>query len=711
MAGKKKIPGRQTNQNKQSPLSPGPMTSAKHLNSDQPFWKSTNADQPRLYSYQKICIFLVAFLVFANGIKNGFNLDDIYYTTPDNPISNMGIKAIPEIFTTRTLHDPKKNNFDYRPIPMLSFALQHQLLGDSASMSHFINVFIYSVVCVLTFVLLCLWFGRTRSWFAFLVTLLYAVHPLHTEVVDNIKNRDELLAAIFILLTLKTIWKWHLTNKNTHLITSAFLFISGMMCKSTIVVYLPIIPFAFYFFTAMKGWKIILPSAILMAIYMLINFTENSLLPVPNRVFSFYENPMFTSLVPWNIKTATSSYILGWYAYLHVIPYPLSFYYGYQYVKLVNWTSLFPVVSLMGYLLLIYFIIRNFKKKSIAAFGAVFYLICLFIYSNLMGAAPGMMAERFTFDSSLGYCILLVSIFYYLFNNGAGFFQNIRQTKYLFPAFLIFFISYALMTIARNKYWEDNLTLYNHDMQHLQKSIKANMLYGDQLILKHDYYKTKFNNASGPEKQEYRDSMLLFRAEEKLPYKQILELDPDNDNALNNLGVAYIHDDSFEMAKKYLLLASNLKSGKTDDVLHYNLGLVYGDIAIRDNNIHLMDSSIIEFKTVISLNPKYANAYWRSNLLYLMKGDTSAAINALEQGINNLPDMSFLYIELAKVYLYKRDTARGISYYEKSAAVSNPDPTIFPILENYYRANNNAEKETYYRNKELNINANRRNNY
>ena len=190
MAGKKHILSKSAKQQKYSGPLPDKTTSAKKTKTDQSFWKRLLENKPRLFLYQKICVFMVAFIVFANGIPNGFNLDDIYYTTEGNPIANMGLKAIPKIFTTHTLYDNSHNNFEYRPITMLSFALQHQFLGYAPATSHFISVLIYSFICLLVFVLLCLWFGPSKSWLAFLVALLFAVHPLHTEVVDSIKSRD-----------------------------------------------------------------------------------------------------------------------------------------------------------------------------------------------------------------------------------------------------------------------------------------------------------------------------------------------------------------------------------------------------------------------------------------------------------------------------------------------------------------------------------------
>ena len=706
MNGKKHVPVKSAEQPKRSHTSPGLPTPIKKTNQDQSFWNGLLEKKTKLFLYQKICVFLVAFLVFANGIQNGFNIDDNYYTTKENTVSTKGIKAIPVIFTTHTFKDNSNNSFDYRPIAMLSFALQHQFLSDTPATSHFISVFIYSFICLLVFVLLCLWFGPAKNWFVFFVTLLYAVHPLHTEVVDNIKNRDELLATLFCLLSMISAWKWHLTGKARYMVLSVFLLIIGLLCKNTIITYVAIMPIAFYFFTDMPVRKIILFFVILFISFALfIGLTKDHLLPKEHRSFLFFENPMYAPHLSLGIKTATASYILGWYSYLHIIPYPLSFYYGYTYVRLLHWNNLLPVLSLILYLTLIFLAVKNVHKKSIAAFGALFYLVCLLPYSNLFGPAPGMMAERFTFASSLGYCILLVSFLYYLCKIIPGFSPINKNSKYLLASFLCIFISYAAMSIARNTEWENNWVLYSHDIQHLQNSAKANMLYGEEIISKSNHYRQAFDQASGEEKQIYRDSMLQYQAEEKQIFKRTLAIVPDFNKALNDLAVAYIHEDSFEEAKKYLLQARALTPLNSDDILHYNLGIVYRNLGINDHNISLIDSSVNEFKTAIGINPNYQTAYKSLSLTYLINKDTISALNTLLSGIKNIPDQSFLYEEIAKVYLYKKDTAHGIYYFEKGAQVSRPDPWLFQLLQRYYHSKNDTQKENFYRNKENTINA------
>ncbi len=699
MAAKKNIPPKSVNQQKNAHF-PGRPTSAKKETGDRYFGKRLLENKPRLFLYQKICVFLVAFLVFANGIPNDFNLDDSYYTTKENTLANMGIKAIPTIFTTLTLQDKSRNTFDYRPVAMLSFTLQHQFLGYAPATSHCISVIIYSFICLLIFVLLCYWLGPSKHWFAFCVALLYAVHPLHTEVVDNIKCRDELLATFFTLLSMIYIWRWQITGKAWYFVLSSFLFLIGLLSKITVVPYIAIIPLAFYFFTDMTLKKIFLIFFVFILLYYVIGSINAHVLPPPKHTFTFMENPMLVTYQPIGIKTATASYILGWYAYLHLIPYPLSFFYGYQYVQLLNWNNLQPVLSLIVYLWLIYLVIKGIRKKSIVAFGILYYLFCIILYANLFQPPPGMMAERFTFAASLGYCILLVSFLSAIADKIIPGISHIdKNRKYFAAIFLFIFISYAAMSMTRNTQWENTWVLYSHDIQHLKNSAKANMLYGEQIISKYNYYNREFNQASGTEKKIYEDSMLLFHEKEKQPFLRTLAVDPGNSKALNNLAVYYIHEDSFEKAKKYLLQARTLAPNDSDDILHYNLGFVYGSEATLNDNISLTDSAISEFKTVININPKYPHAYWRLEQLYLKKNDTVSAINNLLSGIKNMPDISYAYIELANVYLYKKDTVQAMYYNEKGANVLHPDPTIFPVLQSYYHSKNDIQKENYYRNK------------
>ena len=82
-------------------------------------------------------------------------------------------------------------------IRALTLMIDFSLFGDSPVGYHVHNL-LWHVICVLLLYFLVK--GLTnRIALAFIVALLFATHPIHTEVVTNITNRKELLCLAFML--------------------------------------------------------------------------------------------------------------------------------------------------------------------------------------------------------------------------------------------------------------------------------------------------------------------------------------------------------------------------------------------------------------------------------------------------------------------------------------------------------------------------------
>ncbi|MFQ5456874.1 MAG: hypothetical protein ACE5FC_00265 [Myxococcota bacterium] len=92
------------------------------------------------------------------------------------------------------------NAYVYRPLLMASIALDYQLAGHTieASRFHLTNVLLYAALIAVLYLLLRALQGKARPAApAFLVALLFMVFPSHSEVVCNVKNREEILALLF----------------------------------------------------------------------------------------------------------------------------------------------------------------------------------------------------------------------------------------------------------------------------------------------------------------------------------------------------------------------------------------------------------------------------------------------------------------------------------------------------------------------------------
>ena len=145
-----------------------------------------------------ILLGIISCLVYANTLKNGFVLDDGAIIT-GNSLVKKGIPAIPEILSTPYHHGQfsKTSNDLYRPLSLVMFATEYQLFKEHPLPFHLINILLFTCCVILLFFFLDALFERKKTAAAFIASLLFALHPIHTEVVANIKSRDELLCFFF----------------------------------------------------------------------------------------------------------------------------------------------------------------------------------------------------------------------------------------------------------------------------------------------------------------------------------------------------------------------------------------------------------------------------------------------------------------------------------------------------------------------------------
>lgn len=204
-------------------------TGKKGLNSTTN--NATGKQQNPLKKYYYL-LGLIAFFLFANSIGNEYNLDD-NLVTRGNQITAKGLSAIKEIFTSNYYSDEMGYAFGYRPMVHLSFAIEHQFFGEKPGVGHFFNVILFALIVVLFFKLMLKWVGEKSVLFAGIVALLFAVHPIHTEVVDSLKNRDELLAFLFVIWAALSMHKFLESGKWRSLLAVLILFTLAMLSKKS----------------------------------------------------------------------------------------------------------------------------------------------------------------------------------------------------------------------------------------------------------------------------------------------------------------------------------------------------------------------------------------------------------------------------------------------------------------------------------------------
>ena len=159
-----------------------------------------------------ILLAVIGIAVYANTFSHEYVLDD-WGLMPENKVTRRGFEGLGEIFRTsyRTGMDVADNSL-YRPLSKATFAIEWAIAPNQPILGHVDNILLYGLACFVLFLTLTKLF-RQQLLVPFLATLLFAVHPLHTEVVANIKSRDEIMCLLFLCWSLISVIRYSETDE------------------------------------------------------------------------------------------------------------------------------------------------------------------------------------------------------------------------------------------------------------------------------------------------------------------------------------------------------------------------------------------------------------------------------------------------------------------------------------------------------------------
>jgi len=573
----------------------------------------------------KLCLLLgiIALLVYGNTLSNGYVLDDVM-VLKDNTIVKKGITAIPEIFGTLRLHGYADMSNEYRPLSLAMFATEFSIWGLNPSVNHFFNILLFAGCVIQLFLFIYKLTGEKRVMVAFITALLFAVHPIHTEIVANIKSRDEILCFFFAFMSLNIFAKYMKSGDNKHLLLGTLALFLSFLSKETVVTFLAVIPFVFFFILNDDRKKAIFisgGSVVAMALFLGIrgalvhkyhpgvnfgiNFMDNALVGAPNAAS----------------RLATEILIMGDYLKLLFIPYPLICDHSFNSIPFTTFGDPLVILSAVAYVAVAALAIRLFIKdrKNLFAFGIFFFLFTLSLFTNMFVVIASTFAERFLFFCSVGSCLIVaLAIEKWLAGNDLEIGQIISNKKIL-VVLLPLCLIYAGITYARNQDWKDNYSLYKADVAKLPENTRLNYYIASELQKLYDAEtnpaeQTRINNESitylkkalsiYPKNTDaqaeigaaYLRAKMIDSSEWHL--KKALELNPKQSNASANLGTLYLNQNKFAEALVCYQRTTRLNFGNA--VAQFNGGVCF-------YQLKQYDSAIQYFKNTIQVAPDFNN--------------------------------------------------------------------------------------------------------
>ena len=631
-----------------------------------------------LYIVLVIILASVTIGLNINTIRNYYNLDD-YHIAKNNPDFEEGINAIPRIFATQYSSRDDKS-FGYRPLIRSSFAIEYQFFGKKPSVSHFINVVFYLIIVLLLFKILRRLLRDYHYLFPFIITLLFAAHPIHTEVVASLKNRDELFMLLFGLLALDQSIRYADFRKNKHIYWAMGMFFLSALSKPTAAAFFFIIPLSLYFFTDLE-LKSVLKVAIPTALISLVAVIGPSLyLPAYDRTLAMLENPLAVQ-GGFIDHIAYAGFTLIYYLRLLLLPHPLRYYYGYNVFPDMNLSNIWVIVSIILHLGLFIYAIVKLRQKHILSFIILAYLTSIFLFSNLVKPSPGIIAERFLIIPSIAFCIALGYFIYRMFfhNPAEKKLSPFKTIAILFVTLLIL-IPYSAKTIIRNKQWKTEYTLYKADMPYLYDSFKANDLYANEIMKSVNKELAKPVNVLKFVDPQVKEAISHW--------ERAIEILPDVSSPYRNLGIVYSRVyKNYDTALYYF--RKTLEIEPEDPMTLFNLGMTFEATGEYNRAIDFLQRSLAIDSNSVNTRSRLANIYYSM-------GNFKEAVYLNQEIMRIAPQEALPYVNMGNYYIFQKDTLNGIKYYEKAIELgAPPDASIF--LAKYFTMKGDLPKANYYR--------------
>lgn len=617
---------------------------------------------------------LVATAVYFLTLGHGFVLDDNLVITNHAHVQE-GIGGIGKILSTNYAHGHLDfNDGLYRPLSLVTFAIEKSLFDLSPAISHLIQALLYGLLLFLLGRFLQSIMGR-HSWTSFWILTLFALHPIHTEVVANLKSRDEILALLFFLASATAYVNAIKSQDQRKLIVAGGLYLMALFSKESAITFLAAYPLLHYF-VAPSNWSAYLKKAVVVVIPAILFLGTRSLVlsemgPTDSGVTGLLQNVLTTSdsLVD---RLATAIFVQGWYIFKLFFPVDLSHDYSFAAIPIKSFAEPMVIISLVVIIAALVTAFKGIRKPSWFSFGILFYFITVSVVANVLILIGALMAERFVFTPSLGWSIAIVC--------GATAIPFLKERKQWL--FALMAVSFLVLTVARIPDWESNYTLFAADVDKVPQSARAHYNLG---------------TASNDRAKQFPREAPAMREQAIEHLTEAIEIWPEYQDAYNNLGVVYIDMKRFNDAlnvytRTYEMFPEYRKGLFNLAVTYFRLGRYAEAEAYfetyysggNNNDVLFMiaesqgyqgkfDEAIANLEFLISREPTRGRGYLKLGTAYGITGNNELAEVNFLKAVEFSPRNAEAHMNLGLLYL---NTGRAVQAKEKFKDALAIDPNL-----------------------------------
>jgi hypothetical protein len=329
-------------------------------------------------------------------------------------------------------------NKTYVPLTVFSFALERFFWGLDARVSHSINFLLHLWVVALVFFV-----GRRLGlslMAAYVAALLFALHPMHVEAVAWVTARKDLLYSIFFLASLYFYLCFLEHGKAKHYIWTLLSAVFSILAKP-MALSLPLILFLLDGFKRRK-----------IDVKLFVEKIPFFMVIVPVAGITYLMN---SRAVPAQFPQGL--YIWLWSAafYIKKFFWPSDLAAAYAIPVPIQLLSLSFLSSILIVILMAWVVWQR-RRYSWAAFAVLFYVLSVFFLWRFDVYDFSIVADRFMYLPSLGFCFLW-GVGVARFFDGGKKWRFVGMGLLLLLAFVL-----ARMTHQQAAVWRNSWTLWSH---------------------------------------------------------------------------------------------------------------------------------------------------------------------------------------------------------------------------------------------------------
>jgi hypothetical protein len=396
-------------------------------------------------------------LIHGNSLRHDFVFDDEHFVQKNaylQSFHNLGKLLTENIVAGSGL----KSNL-YRPLQSLTHFIDIQIWGLDPFGHHLTNLLLAMMVGFTLFSLLLKHFSPRTSFWA---TILFILHPLQSEIVAFISGRGDLLAFIFLFLSMKVFddeknwWK-------------VFIFAPLAMMSKESLALIPVYLFLWQCLFRDKARMVLsryLAISLVSCAYVVSRLTWLNF----QNTLNFYNKPnIFTENISCRIFTYFSTIpqsLINW-----VFPYDL--HHERSWSVYVSWNSTLPLLG--GVLFFLCLSVSLFwwwkKKNPLYLILFTWWCVASFPTSNLVVLINALFYDHWYVLPGFSLILLYAN---WLEHTSSYYVQRFAP---------ILAILYSFPTIFYNEVWHNPQSLYEHILKYEPKSAKIHnnlgMYYSD----------------------------------------------------------------------------------------------------------------------------------------------------------------------------------------------------------------------------------------